>query len=138
MPERVKDLEAALTAITRERDAWRVLLIDADSMLSAYGHGRVITKAEALELSGRCRVRTNGWAAMTERPKVITDLLAVDDTGVVANYIRRVEQRAEQAEAALTRLREALIEIRDCKNRGECEFCDGVLFAALRPSGEGR
>lgn len=33
----------------------RRLLIEADSMLSAYGHGRAITKAEALELSGRCR-----------------------------------------------------------------------------------
>lgn len=36
-------------------DEIRTILIDCDSMLSAYGHGRVITKEEALELSGKCR-----------------------------------------------------------------------------------
>jgi len=34
---------------------WRELLIQADSMLSAYGHGRAITKEEAIELSTRLR-----------------------------------------------------------------------------------
>src|SRR5262249_61911447 len=35
--------------------AWRELLIQADSMLSAYGHGRLVTKEEALALSARLR-----------------------------------------------------------------------------------
>lgn len=37
------------------RPGWQALLIEADSMLSAYGYGRAITKGEALELSGRLR-----------------------------------------------------------------------------------
>ncbi len=36
----------------------RSLCVEADSMLSAYGHGRRITKEEALELSGRLRSAT--------------------------------------------------------------------------------
>jgi hypothetical protein len=36
-------------------DAIRSLLIEADSMLSAYAYGRMMTKLEALELSTKLR-----------------------------------------------------------------------------------
>ncbi len=50
----VQALERAVAALGVEEPI-RQLLIDADSMLSAYGYGRVVTKEEAIELSNRCR-----------------------------------------------------------------------------------
>ena len=39
-----------------EYDQIRSLLVECDSELSAYGHGRPLVKAKALELSDKCRV----------------------------------------------------------------------------------
>jgi hypothetical protein len=50
------------------------------------------------------------------RPKVITDLLAVDDTGVVANYIRTLE-------ATSARLRTALEHVSSTARSEQC-WCD--------------
>ena len=36
-----------------------------------------------------------------KRPKVINDLLAVDDTGTVANYIRQLETEIERLRVVL-------------------------------------
>ena len=40
---------------------------------------------------------------MTKRPKVIDDLLAVDDTGTVANYIRQLEAELSALRALTVR-----------------------------------
>ncbi len=41
---------------------------------------------------------------MPMRPKVISDLLAVDHTGTVANYIRHLEERGHRLVAALNQV----------------------------------
>jgi hypothetical protein len=59
-----------------------------------------------------------------KRPKVVTDLLAVDDTGTVANYIRHLEGENAELEtqlaardATLARQREALLSVEDALER---------------------
>ena len=48
-------IETALHNVDAELSAIREVLLDCDSNLSAYGHGRPLTKKEALELSQRAR-----------------------------------------------------------------------------------
>lgn len=49
------DPSASVTTEPLPNEGWRELLVEADSMLSAFGHGRFIAKDEAIELSMRCR-----------------------------------------------------------------------------------
>jgi chaperonin cofactor prefoldin len=57
-------------------------------------------RAEVQAMSDDTHASASAEGLSPARPKVITDLLAVDDTGTVANYIRRLE--AVQREQAQT------------------------------------
>lgn len=50
------EIQVALHNVDVELSAIRDVLLDCDSNLSAYGHGRPLTKSDALDLSNRCRV----------------------------------------------------------------------------------
>ncbi len=88
----------------------RELVVRADSLLSLLWHRHVPSDRKDSYLSrdvestiGELRKAAARISAQAAgRPKVITDLLAVDDTGVVAGYIRKLEadQSIEASEAA--------------------------------------
>jgi hypothetical protein len=50
------EIQVALHNVDVELAAIRDVLLDCDSDLSAYGHGRPLTKKEAIELSQRARM----------------------------------------------------------------------------------
>jgi hypothetical protein len=51
-----QDMEIAAHNVDATLAEVRELLNDCDSNLSAYGHGRPLTKRDALDLSDRCRL----------------------------------------------------------------------------------
>ncbi len=80
-----------------------------------------------------CQSAQQERASVPTRPKVISDLLAVDHTGTVANYIRHLEKRAHRLASALNQVFTILRDL-DSPLDVRVNMAYDVAEAALRAS----